>query len=185
MPLGLRGDGPRGAGVGRLERLERPAAVRELDREHAGHQDQRDRRQAGGAEQPVHGVVRRRGAITVSRARSARPAPTRNESRKARVAARSSWASRSRSSCGRGGTRARARGRRREGAVQVGDLTLLVRQLVAERSSDRDLVLRLQRGVEHQGRDRLLGGRLGVLQVRGEDRRQDRQSRGPRRCGER
>ena len=164
------------ARVGRAERLERPAAVGELHPEHAAR--------PGPARPPACRPARRRsvtasallrGATTVSRARSARPAPMRNESRKARVAARSSWASRSRSSWAAAGRSSGARSSRREGAVQVGDLALLLGQLVAERLGDRDLVLRLQRGVEHQGGDRLLGRHLGVLQVGGEDRRQDRQ----------
>jgi hypothetical protein len=64
----------------------------------------------------------------------------------------------------------------REGALEIGDATSLGGQLVAERAGDRDLVLRLQWGVEHQGRDRLLGRHLRAHQVRGEDRRQDRQA---------
>ena len=152
-----------------------PSAGGELDREHAAHQDQRDGRQAHCVEVTVHGVLRLRGTITVSRASSARPAPTRNELRNARVAARSSWSSRSRSRVGRGRAGVGLEVGGREGTMQVGHLTLLIRQLVAERLSQGHLVLCCQRCVEHERGDRLLGRHLGLLEVRDEHRRQDRQ----------
>ena len=67
----------------------------------------------------------------------------RNESRKARVAARSSWASRSRSSCGGGRPLARrSRSSVAKAGCRSGTRPCSLDQLVAERLGERDLVLR-------------------------------------------